>query len=103
MTKEKKLLTQGQLDAFEKHFEVVEIIRETITYVATLDLDEMNKYDPNEGDNFFLSADWTQKDSESISSDSYEIIQKESGESIKAVVDLTDVIDFIFYEMNTYI
>lgn len=39
MTKEKKLLTQGQLDAFEKHFEVVEIVRETITYVATLDLE----------------------------------------------------------------
>lgn len=39
MTKEKKLLTQGQLDAFEKHFEVAEIIRETITYVATLDLE----------------------------------------------------------------
>lgn len=39
MTKEKKLLTQEQLDTFEKHFEVVEIIRETITYVATLDLE----------------------------------------------------------------
>ena len=103
MTKEKKLLTQEQLDAFEKHFEVVETTRDVSTYVATLDLDEMNKYDPNEGDNFFLSADWTQKDSENISSDGYEIIQKESGESIKAVVDLTDVIDFIFYEMDTYI
>lgn len=100
---EKQLLTEEQLDIFAEHFDVVEIVRETTTYVATLDLDEMNKYEPNEGDNFFLSADWTQKDSESISSDGYEIIQKESGESIKAVVDLTDVIDFIFYEMNTYI
>jgi hypothetical protein len=100
---EKQLLTQEQLDTFNKHFEVVEVTRDVSTYVATLDLDEMNKYDPNEGDNFFLSADWTQKDSESIFSDGYEIIQKESGESIKAVVDLTDVIDFIFYEMNTYI
>ena len=103
MTKEKKLLTQEQLDAFEKHFEVVETTRDVSTYVATLDLDEMNKYDPNKEDNFFLSANWEQKDSEIISSDSYKIIQKESGESIKEVTDLTDVIDFIFYEMNTYI
>ena len=48
MTKEKKLLTQEQLDTFEKHFEVVETTRDVSTYVATLDLDEMNKYDPNE-------------------------------------------------------
>ena len=82
----------------------MEIVRETTTYVATLDLNEVNEYEPDDDiDNFFMIADWTQKDSESISSDGYEIIQKESGESIKAVVDLTDVIDFIFYEMNTYI
>lgn len=82
----------------------MEIVRETTTYVATLDLNEVNEYEPDDDiDNFFMIADWTQKDSESISSDGYEIIQKESGESIKAVADLTDVIDFIFYEMNTYI
>lgn len=91
------------MNAFNKHFEVTETTHDVSTYVANFDLDEVNKYEPNEDDNFFLSADWTQKDSESISSDGYEIIQKESGESIKAVADLTDVIDFIFYEMNTYI
>jgi hypothetical protein len=103
MTKEKKLLTQEQLDAFEKHFEVVETTHDISTYVANFDLYEVNKYEPNEDDNFFLSADWMQKDSEAFSSDGYEIIQKESSESIKGLADLRDVIDFIFYEMNTYI
>lgn len=99
----KQLLTQEQMDTFNKHFEVTETTHDISTHVASFDLDEVNKYDPNKEDNFFLSANWEQKNSESISSDGYEIIQKESGESIKEVTDLTDVIDFIFYEMNTYI
>lgn len=104
MTKEKKLLTQEQMDTFNKHFEVVETTHDISTYVANFDLDEVNKYDPDDNvDNFFMVADWTQKSSEATSSDGYEIIRKQDDEVIKEVYDVPDVVDFILYEMDTYI
>lgn len=61
MTKEKKLLTQEQLDIFEQHFDVMEIVRETTTYIATLDLNELNENGLSEqADHFFVASDWTQ-------------------------------------------
>lgn len=103
MTK-KQLLTQKQLDTFNKHFEVVETTRDVSTYVANLDLDEVNKYEQGDNfDNFFIVTNWSQKSSEAISSDGYEIIRKQDDEVIKEVYDVPDVVEFILYEMNTYI
>ena len=36
---EKQLLTEEQLDIFAEHLDAVEIVRETTTYIATLDLE----------------------------------------------------------------
>ena len=82
----------------------MEIVRETTTYVATLDLNEVNEYEPDDDiDNFFMIADWTQKSSEVTSSDGYEIIRKQDDETVKEVFDVPDVVEFILYEMDTYI
>ncbi len=103
MTK-KQLLTQKQLDTFNKHFEVVETTRDVSTYVANLDLDEVNKYEPGDNfDNFFIVTNWSQKSSEAISSDGYEIIRKQNDKTVKEVFDVPDVVEFILHEMDKYI
>lgn len=82
----------------------MEIVRETTTYVATLDLNEVNEYEPDDDiDNFFMIADWTQKSSEAISSDEYKIVRKQDDKTVKEVFDVPDVVKFTLHEMDTYI
>lgn len=101
---EKQLLTQEQLDIFDEHFDVVEIVRETTTYVATLDLNELNENGPSEqADHFFVASDWTQQSSEVTSSKGCNIVKKQDDEVIKEVRKASDIVDFILYEMDTYI
>lgn len=103
MTK-KQLLTEEQLDIFDEHFDVVEIVRETTTYIATLDLNELNKCEPDEqADHFFVASEWMQQSSEVISSKGCNIVKKQDDEVIKEVRNVSDVVDFILYEMNAYI
>lgn len=101
---EKQLLTEEQLDIFAEHFDVVEIVRETTTYVATLDLNELNGSGPSEqADHFFAASDWIQQSSEVTSSKGCNIVKKQDDEVIKGVRNVSDIVDFILYEMNTYI
>lgn len=82
----------------------MEVVRETTTYVATLDLNEVNEYEPDDDiDNFFMIADWTQKSSEVISSDEYKIVRKQDDKTVKEVFDVPDVVKFILHEMDTCI
>jgi hypothetical protein len=101
---EKQLLTEEQLDIFAEHFDVVEIVRETTTYVATLDLNELNKCEPDEQtDHFFVASEWEQQSSEVTSSDGYKIVRKQDDKTVKEVFDVPDVVKFILHEMDTYI
>ena len=101
---EKQLLTEEQLDIFAEHFDVVEVVRETTTYVATLDLNELNKCEPDEQtDHFSVASEWEQQSSEVISSKGCNIVKKQDDEVIKGIRDVSDIVDFILYEMDTYI
>ena len=44
-----------------------------------------------------------QQSSEVTSSDGYKIIKKQNDKTVKEVFDVPDVVDFILYEMDTYI
>lgn len=82
----------------------MEIVRETTTYVATLDLNELNKCEPDEQtDNFSVASEWEQQSSEVTSSKGCNIVKKQDDEVIKEVRDVSDIVNFILYEMNTYI
>ncbi|MCY7187302.1 hypothetical protein [Streptococcus gallolyticus] len=64
----------------------------------------MNKYEPGDNfDNFFTVTNWSQKSSEAISSDGYEIIRKQNDKTVKEVFDVPDVVEFILHEMDKYI
>ena len=53
--------------------------------------------------NFFVASEWMQQSSEVTSSKSCNIVKKQDDEVIKEVRNVSDVVDFILYEMNTYI
>lgn len=82
----------------------MEIVRETTTYIATLDLNELNKCEPDvQTEHFFVASGWTQQSSEVTSSKGCNIVKKQDDEVIKEVRKASDIVDFILYEMDTYI
>ena len=82
----------------------MEVVRETTIYVATLDFNELNKCEPDEQTNHFsVASEWTQQSSEVTSSKGCNIVKKQDDEVIKGVRNVSDVVDFILYEMDTYI
>ena len=53
--------------------------------------------------NFFVASDWTQQSSEVTSSKGCNIVKRQDDEVIKEVRKASDIVDFILYEMDTYI
>jgi hypothetical protein len=53
--------------------------------------------------NFFVASEWMRQSSEVTSSKGCNIVKKQDDEVIKEVRNVSDVVDFILYEMNTYI
>ena len=53
--------------------------------------------------NFFVASEWMQQSSEVTSSKSCDIVKKQDDEVIKGVRNVSDVVDFILYEMDPYI
>ena len=53
--------------------------------------------------NFFVASEWMQQSSEVTSSKGCNIVKKQDDEVIKEVRNVSDVVDFFLYEMNTYI
>lgn len=53
--------------------------------------------------NFFVASEWMQQSSEVTSSKGCNIVKKQDDEVIKEVRNVSDVVGFILYEMNTYI
>ena len=53
--------------------------------------------------NFFVASEWMQQSSKVTSSKGCNIVKKQDDEVIKEVRNVSDVVDFILYEMNTYI
>ena len=53
--------------------------------------------------NTMKASEWMQQSSEVTSSKGCNIVKKQDDEVIKEVRNVSDVVDFILYEMNTYI
>ena len=53
--------------------------------------------------NFFVASEWMRQSSEVTSSKGCNIVKKQDDEVIKEVRNVSDVVDFILYEMNSYI
>ena len=54
-------------------------------------------------EHFFVASGWTQQSSEVTSSKGCNIVKKQDDEVIKEVRKASDIVDFILYEMDTYI